>query len=205
MLVAPGGLGPEVTPAIRAISAPGFQQVMGVLCLPGVRHVNTSLMRLLSSTGLSYTRDLGEVADIYESFRDPRARAAIRHVVSAVVDWRGQVVTMSDRAYLTSAMPMCVIWGKEDHVIPVKHARNAGILAPDARIELMPDAGHFPHKDHPRRFVRILDEFVRSTEPSTMTPARWRRILTAGPARPALQAEAGEAPVQPVHRLPAGA
>ena len=34
-------------------------------------------------------------------------------VVRAVVDWRGQVVTMADRAYLTHAMPMCVIWGTD--------------------------------------------------------------------------------------------
>ncbi len=31
MLVASGGLGPEVTPAIRAITTPGFHQAMGVL------------------------------------------------------------------------------------------------------------------------------------------------------------------------------
>ena len=28
------------------------------------------------------------------------------HVVRAVVDWKGQIVTMVDRAYLTEAMPM---------------------------------------------------------------------------------------------------
>src|SRR3954447_26214231 len=39
MLVAPGGLGPEVTAAIRAVSTPGFHQVMGALTVPGVRHV----------------------------------------------------------------------------------------------------------------------------------------------------------------------
>lgn len=205
VLVAPGGLGPEVTPLIRAISSPGFGQLMALLTLPGVRHVNTTAMRLMASTGWSLTRDLDEVADIYESFRDPRSRAAIRHVVRAVVDWRGQVVTMSDRAYLTAAMPMCVVWGEDDRVIPASHARNAGILAPEARIELVPDAGHFPHKDNPQRFARIVDQFIRTTEPSKVTPAQWRRVLKAGPARPALQAEAGEAPVQPVRELAAGA
>ena len=57
-----------------------------------------------------------------ESFRDPAASAAIRHVVRAVVDWQGQIVTMADRAYLAEAMPMCVIWGDQDRVIPVSHA-----------------------------------------------------------------------------------
>ena len=35
VLVGSGGLGPDVSPAIRAITTPGFQQVMGVLSTPG--------------------------------------------------------------------------------------------------------------------------------------------------------------------------
>ena len=30
-----------------------------------------------------------------------------------MVDWKGQIVTMADRAYLTEAMPMCVVWGTD--------------------------------------------------------------------------------------------
>ena len=119
------------------------------------------------------------MASIYQSFRDPAARAAIRHVVRAVVDWQGQIVTMSDRAYLTEAMPMCVIWGDEDRVIPASHAQRAAELAPKARIEILPNAGHFPHKDHPERFVKILHDFVRTTSPASYSRARWRRLLQA--------------------------
>ena len=39
ILVASGGLGPDVSPLIRAITTPGFHPVMAVLTLPGVRHV----------------------------------------------------------------------------------------------------------------------------------------------------------------------
>ncbi len=38
---------------------------------------------------------------------------------------------MADRAYLTAAMPMCVIWGTDDAVIPVRHAGIAAEMAPD--------------------------------------------------------------------------
>jgi pimeloyl-ACP methyl ester carboxylesterase len=199
LLVASGGLGPEVSPAIRAITTPGFHQAMGLLTLPGVRQLGTAGLRALRATGLPAARDLGEVADIYDSFRDPRARAAIRHVVRAVVDWKGQIVTMSDRAYLTEAMPMCVVWGRDDLVIPVRHAANAAALAPRSRVEVIPNAGHFPHKDHPQRFVKIVNDFVRTTQPATYTRARWRRLLDAGPQVVPLQAEAGHFPVAPVH------
>ena len=177
ILVASGGLGPEVSPAIRSVSTPGFHQVMGLLTLPGIRHIGKAGLLALSRTGLKATRDLDEVAEIYDSFKDPNARHAIRHVVRAVVDWRGQIVTMADRAYLTEAMPMCVVWGRDDMVIPVRHASNAARLAPNARVEVIPNAGHFPHKDHPHRFAKIVHEFIRSTQPATYSRARWRNLL----------------------------
>ncbi len=180
VLVSPGGLGPEVTPAIRAITMPGFHQAMSVVTLPGVRQLTMTGLRALAATGVPQLRDLDEVAGIVDSFKDPRARRAIRHVVSAVVDWRGQIVTMADRAYLTEAMPMCVVWGSEDSVIPVRHARIAAELAPGATVEVIDDAGHFPHKDHPEQFVAILHEFVSTHAPATYHRHRWRALLTAG-------------------------
>lgn len=194
VLVASGGLGPEVTPAIRAITTPGFEQVMGLLTLPGVRHLGVLGLEALSRTPLRAAHDLDEVARIYDSFKDPATRAAIRHVVRAVVDWRGQIVTMADRAYLTEAMPMCVVWGRDDHVLPVRHAANAGALAPKARIEVIPNAGHFPHKDHPQRFVRILNDFIRSSDPAVYSRARWRRLLVDAQPGPRGPVAAEEAP-----------
>jgi pimeloyl-ACP methyl ester carboxylesterase len=184
ILVAPGGLGPEVSPAIRAITLPGFNQAMGLVTLPGVRQLTKTALRTLAASGVSQARDLDEVAEIVDSFKDPRARAAIRHVVSAVVDWRGQVVTMADRAYLTQAMPMCVVWGTEDGVIPVRHAAVAAELAPSATVEVIANAGHFPHKDHPQRFVKVVNDFIRSTEPATYDRAHWRALLEAGRSLP---------------------
>jgi pimeloyl-ACP methyl ester carboxylesterase len=180
MLVSSGGLGPEVSPAIRAITTPGFHEVMGVLTLPGVRHVGIAGMRALSTLGWKSTRDLDEVAAVFDTFKDPAARHAIRHVVRAVVDWHGQIVTMSDRAYLTEEMPIWVVWGRDDRVIPVRHASLAARFAPDARVEVIPDAGHFPHKDHPYRFSRIVHDFIRSTEPAKYSRARFRALLKNG-------------------------
>jgi len=195
VLVAPGGFGPEVTPAIRVVTTPGFHQITGLLTLPGIRHLSTAALRILSRSPLRQTRDLGEVAAIVESFADSRTRAAIRHVVCAVVDWRGQIITMTDRAYLTEDMPMCVIWGSDDMVIPVRHAETAGAVSPGVRVEIVPNAGHFPHRDHPQRFVKILHDFVRSTVPARYDPQRWREHLRSGGDPGVRQAEAGESPI----------
>jgi pimeloyl-ACP methyl ester carboxylesterase len=180
VVVASGGLGAEVHPGIRAITTPGFHELMGILTLPGLRHLGVAGLRTLALVGGKQTRDFGEAARIFDSFKDPAARHATRHVVRAVVDWKGQIVTMADRAYLTEEMPMCVVWGRDDRVIPVRHANTAAALAPKARIEVIPDAGHFPHQDHPERFCQVLEEFVRTTKPATYSRARFRALLRNG-------------------------
>ena len=184
VLVAPGGLGREVTPAVRAIALPGFGPALRMATRPVVRHAAMAWLRAMSRSRMPRTCDLDEVATIVDSLKDPRSRAAIRHVVSHVVDWRGQVVTMTDRAYLTAAMPMCVIWGSDDAVIPVRHAAVAAQVAPSATVEVIPHAGHFPHKDHPQEFVQILNDFVRGTKPATYSRSRWRKLLETGGRAP---------------------
>jgi pimeloyl-ACP methyl ester carboxylesterase len=192
ILVGTGGLGPEVTPVIRALTTPGFEYLMVPLTAPGIRHVAAFAMRALSRTGIKEFRDFDEVAKIYETFSQYDARSAVAHVTRAVVDWRGQVVTMADRAYLTEAMPLCVIWGEDDNVIPATHAALAAELAPGARVEILANAGHFPHKDHPERFARIVHDFVRKTQPATYSRAKFRTLLRNGRVR----AGATEQPVE---------
>lgn len=186
MLVSSGGLGSEVTPLIKLIQTPGWEAVMRVLTIPGIRHLETTTLRAIASYGAGplrkYTRDLDEAADIVESWRDRRTRFAIRHLVRAVIDWRGQIVTMSDRAYLTESMPMAVVWGRDDQVIPVRHSSNVAVLAPEATVTVLPDSGHFPHRDHPEEFARLLDRFVTSTAPSVYNRAKFRRMLRHGTA-----------------------
>ncbi|MDF1604163.1 alpha/beta fold hydrolase [Nocardioides sp. YIM 152315] len=184
MIVASGGLGPEVHPGIRAITIPGFHELMGVLTLPGLRHLGVAGLRALAAVGGKQTRDFGEAARIFDSFKDPDARHATRHVVRAVVDWKGQIVTMADRAYLTEAMPLAVVWGDDDRVIPVRHADSVSALAPGAWVEVIPDSGHFPHQDHPERFCQVLEEFVRTTEPAAYSRARFRALLRNGASVP---------------------
>ena len=75
-------------------------------------------------------------------------------------------------------------------------------IAPGAVVEVLPNSGHFPHKDHPDRFVKIVKEFVRETQPASYQRERWRELLSNGPLEPANRAEAGEAPLPPVAQLP---
>ena len=191
VLVSSGGLGREVTPFIRMITLPGWEQALGIATLPGVRQVGKAALRALQNPKHAATRDLAEVADIYEALKDPRARFALRRLVTGVIDLRGQVVTMRDRAYLTQAMPILVVWGSDDMVLPVSHTHALENLAPGAVVEVFPNSGHFPHKDHPERFVKVLHSFIRNTQPAMYHRGRWRSLLRTGAGpRPDLATEA---------------
>ncbi len=198
VLVAAGGLGPEVTPLIRAITTPGIQPLLALAALPGIRHLGTAALRSLANKSVAALRDLDEIADIVDSFADPRTRTAVRNVTRSVVDWGGQYVTMADRAYLVEGLPICVVWGRDDLVLPVRHANIAAALVPSARIEIMPNSGHFPHRDHPERFAKVVQEFVASTPPARHDPERRRELLRIGGVVDAEAARAGRAPVIPL-------
>ena len=79
---------------------------------------------------------------------------------------------------------------------------RAGRPLPGAVVEILPNSGHFPHKDHPDRFVKIVQDFIRATQPASYHRGRWRQLLRNGPALPSNRAEAGEAPLAPVAQLP---
>ncbi|MBK5215973.1 MAG: alpha/beta fold hydrolase [Propionibacteriales bacterium] len=198
-LVSTGGLGPEVTPFIRFLTVPGSGAVVGASTIWPLRPLVAAGLRGLSKLPLAATRDLDEVAAIYESFADPRARRAVQRVTGHVLNWRRQYVTMTDRAYLAQWMPVLVIWGKEDFVIPSSHAETVSAYAPNAEVHVFEKSGHFPHKDHPDEFIALLLAFIEKNEPAHYHRGRWRVLLRRGD-QPELLAVPVESSIRPDHR-----
>jgi pimeloyl-ACP methyl ester carboxylesterase len=97
-----------------------------------------------------------------------------------VVDGRGQFVTMLDRSYLVKSVPVQVIWGQEDPVIPVTHARAAHEAMPGSRLEIFEKSGHVPHHDHPDRFVEVVERFINSTRPANYEQDLLHSLLRTG-------------------------
>jgi pimeloyl-ACP methyl ester carboxylesterase len=178
ILVSTGGLGKDVTPLIRLLTVPGSGLALRAATFRPWRPLVSGAMSALSRLPLRATRDLDEVARIYVSLADPATRTAVQRVTSHVLDWRGQFVTMTDRSYLARMMPVLVVWGRDDMVIPARHAELAPTPIQD--VHVLEDSGHFPHKDHPEEFARLVIEFVAENEPATYHRGRWRSLLRRG-------------------------
>jgi pimeloyl-ACP methyl ester carboxylesterase len=186
VLEASGGLGREVTPLLRMLTVPGAREVLTALdSYPGRASVRImeQLARLLPAG--PFASDIGEAAKIVEGFRGRAARTAFLHVLSHVIDWRGQIITMRDRSYLAQGMPILVIWGDGDTVLPFAHATAAVESMPDAQLVTMAGVGHFVHNERPAEFSRAVVNFVKTTAPSSYDPHQWRTLLKRG-ARPFL-------------------
>ena len=185
VLVSSGGLGRELHPLLRAAALPGAEVVLPWLSVAGERSVGR-LVHFLGGLGVRASADLEETWRSFVSLVDPGARRAFIHTVRGIIDLQGQRVTANDRLYLAAALPVLIVWGARDPLIPVVHGREAHAQLPGSRLEVFPEAGHFPYRDDPRRFVATLFDFLDATEPLPADSKRLRRQLRfeAEPAPP---------------------
>jgi pimeloyl-ACP methyl ester carboxylesterase len=185
VLVSTGGVSHEVHPVLRLTSAPTADLVLPLLGAPGARLLGTMALRALKQLRTNFGRDADHLTRVFDALPDAASRRAFVRTLRAAVDWRGQAITMLDRCYLAKGIPTLLVWGARDVVIPVSHARKAHAAMPDSRLEIFADAGHFPHRDEPTRFVRLFREFYDGTSPHLHDVQQWRALLrrgaTAGP------------------------
>jgi pimeloyl-ACP methyl ester carboxylesterase len=179
-LVSSGGLGREINALLRAASLPGSELVLPLLVDDRVVGVGRLAGRLLGRIGLRVHTDVGEVLRGHASLSDGEARAAFLHTLRPIVDVRGQRVDATDRLYLAESIPFLIVWGERDPIIPADHGRAAHELVAGSRLEVFPGAGHSPHLDDPLLFVRVLGDFIDTTEPSRVDAARWGKLLRGG-------------------------
>ena len=177
VLVSSGGLGREISALLRAATLPGSELVLPFLVDDRIVGAGRLVGRLLGRVGLRVHTDVGEALRGHASLSDRGARAAFLHTLRPIVDVRGQRVDATDRLYLAESIPFLIIWGERDPISPAEHGRAAHRLVANSRLELFPAAGHFPHLDDPLRFVRVLSDFIDTTEPSRVDAVRWGKLL----------------------------
>ncbi|UTI65189.1 alpha/beta fold hydrolase [Paraconexibacter antarcticus] len=177
VLVDSGGLGAEVSPALRAAALPGAEFVVPLMFNAHTRAAGRAVGSVLSRVGLRATPEQHEVLAGLDSLSSPDAREAFLHTVRSVIAPSGQRVDARDRLYLSAAVPTLLVWGERDRIIPLHHGRRAHELMPESRLEVFPGAGHFPFRDDPGRFVDVLTQFVAATQPAALTEESVSRLV----------------------------
>jgi pimeloyl-ACP methyl ester carboxylesterase len=174
VLVSSGGLGRELSPALRAAALPGAELVLPVLASRGLRErtaaVAGSLGRLgpgrlgLGRLGLRAGADLTEAWRGLGCLDDADSRRAFLATVRAVIDPGGQTVTARDHLPMAASVPTLLVWGAKDRIIPSWHAVAAQAGFPGCRLEIFERAGHFPHLAEPERFAALLADVIADSD-----------------------------------------
>ena len=187
VLVSSGGLGREVHIMLRAATLPGADFVMPALARTGALGAGAAVGRFLERIGLHPSPDFQGVADGWATLGDEEACRAFLHTARSIIDLGGQRVNASDKLYLAADVPVLIIWGERDPLIPVAHAHSAHELMPHSRLEVFERGGHFPFRDEPLRFAGLINDFVATTEPAQMDAAQ---VLSVVPERPSKKGNA---------------
>lgn len=98
--------------------------------------------------------------------QDDESIRTARRVLNIGVDWRGLkpvlLEEIRDSAH-TITVPTLIVWGKQDRVVPVRHAFIARKRIPQARLHLFDKCGHTPQLEYPAQFNALIQEFVQET------------------------------------------
>ena len=179
VLVDSGGLGRNVSPALRAVALPGAEWVLPAVFNPYAARAAARLLRPLQRVT---PPALAQVVAGLATLADAEARTAFVLTARSVIDVGGQRVSATDRLYLTAALPLLLVWGGRDPVIPVAHGESLHAQLPGSRLVVFDRAGHFPQVEDPGRFAGVVGEFVRTTTAAAPVArdAAWAAALRAG-------------------------
>jgi pimeloyl-ACP methyl ester carboxylesterase len=177
VLVDSGGLGREVSPMLRSATLAGSRIVLPLLCRPRVLHAGQAVGQLIERFGVGLSTDVREVARGHASLTDRAAREAFLHTLRTIIEPGGQRVTATDRLYLAESLPLLIVWGMNDSIIPVAHARAAHDQVRGSCLEVFQESGHFPQLDEPDRFVDVLTAFIDATKPAKLDADHLRETL----------------------------
>ena len=173
-LVDAGGLGPEVSPFLRAATLPGSELVLPLITASWVRRAGATVDRLARGRVPAGTR---AALEGFASLADRETRAAFIHTARSVMDVRGQRVDARDRLYLAQDLPLLVVWGERDPIIPVAHGRALAATVPGSRLEVFARSGHFPQLTEPGRLAGVITDWIGTTEPAVLDTETLRHRL----------------------------
>jgi pimeloyl-ACP methyl ester carboxylesterase len=171
-LVGSGGLGQEVTFALRLWSA---LRAAERLAQPFVAHgTRLALASLLPGS------DPEDVAFMSWMNAMPGTGRALSRTVRSAIDWKGQKLQLFDRAAeLPSLLPrMALFWGSRDKIIPVEHAQALVARTEHVTLTQFDDCGHWPQLEQPEAFTLALASFLGEPAPER---ARFRDATKAPP------------------------
>jgi pyruvate dehydrogenase E2 component (dihydrolipoamide acetyltransferase) len=142
-LIAPAGLGAEIDQAF----------IDGFLKANRRKPLQEVLEKLVADPSL-ISRDMAE--DVLKFKRLDGAVAALTAIANANFS-AGRQATLLRAELARIAVPVQVIWGAEDRILPARHAEG---LPANVTVRVLQGAGHMPHLEKAAEVNRLIGDFV---------------------------------------------
>jgi pimeloyl-ACP methyl ester carboxylesterase len=155
------------------------------MCVRSVERV--SHLVLIDSLGVKFGgREERDIADIYalpaaellrRTFFDPvraapdysklddaaAASIARDRAATALYGWRPYMHDPGLRRWLHRVrVPTLVVWGESDGIVTADYGEKLCRSLPDARLSLIPEAGHYPQIEQPDSVADAIEDFARA-------------------------------------------
>ncbi len=156
VLVNSAGFGAEVTIALRLLAL----RPLGRLLLRPSRAVTRHTERALFHDRRHVTE--ARLAAALAAARRPQAARVMLELVGSLgtvrgvaPGWRGELLDAVARL----DVPVLVVWGDRDLILPASHLDAARARLPRARTHLFTDTGHLPQIERATEFHRLVTDF----------------------------------------------
>jgi len=142
---------------------------------------------LIDTLGVKFGgREERDIADIYalsadevlrRTFFDPAAAApdysrlddaetasiASDRAATTLYGWRPYMHNPGLRQWLHRVrVPTLVLWGQSDGIVRPDYGQRLSQSLPDARFEIIPEAGHYPQVERPEAVADAIERFARA-------------------------------------------
>jgi pimeloyl-ACP methyl ester carboxylesterase len=161
VLVDSVGFGSGVTPALRILGVPG----LGRLLLRPTRILAGPRAR---SVFYDHSLATQERIDLLQRLsRRPGASDVFLETARSLATWRG--IRPEWRRELIAKvaaldLPVLLLWGSEDRILPPRQLEHARKAFPDAESHFFPRTGHMPQLERPDEFFEIVDKFLKQVD-----------------------------------------
>ena len=83
-----------------------------------------------------------------------------KHAFKSTLQNSANTQIQLERLNLIEGLPVLIIWGLEDKVIPVEHSRLFNESLVNSQVKIIPDTGHAPFAEKPKQICEMLCDFL---------------------------------------------
>ena len=167
VLISPVGLGRELGLPIRLASLPLIGKPLHKLDGKSKTRFVQRIFHDESVLPLEAHRELVRVRSI------PEARRTELGVIRRNGTFRGlrKSLVIPYHDLLNLPLPTLLVWGRQDKIIPVKHAQQAAEQYPAMEVRIFQDCGHWPHMEQSEAFNEVVLAFLDRVYSAEKEPA----------------------------------